>query len=258
MTDLERGAEPVGGTLRVGKLALLDVATLAILGCASLLTGVAVHREFFSKPDDAAAFKVPVRADLNLAGRVIGSSRAPVSLTIFADFQCPYCANAQAALRSLLSVDPRVKIRYRHLPLETIHPHAWKAALAAECAADQGAFEAYHDLLFAKQDSIGKIAWSELAVRSGVRSTPEFEACLAEERHSGTIERDVLLARDLGIDRTPTFVVGENGYRGVPSRTWLKWSIEQAAKRLDITTIGGPHTSTVVIGASTRTYGDRR
>ncbi len=49
----------------------------------------------------------------------------------------------------------QVAVVYRHFPLTSIHPHAWRAAVAAECAGAQGKFEAFHDVLFDEQEAIG-------------------------------------------------------------------------------------------------------
>jgi protein-disulfide isomerase len=67
----------------------------------------------------------------------------------FSDFQCPFCAQAQATLKQILERYPgKVKLVYRDLPLDAIHPQARRAAEAARCARDQGKFWEYHDLLF--------------------------------------------------------------------------------------------------------------
>ena len=215
------------------KLSVTDLASLGILACAIALTGLHIRREFFRRPvETSPTFKIGMRPDVKLVGRVIGDGSAPIPMIVFADFQCPYCARAQQMIRETLQSDSeRVKVLFRHLPLETIHPDAWKAALASECAADQGAFKAYHDLLYAKQDSIGLVSWSDLAVRSGVGNVAEFDSCLSEERHTGSIERDILIARDLGIDRTPTFVIGDEGYRGIPPASWVKKQVAKTSDR---------------------------
>jgi protein-disulfide isomerase len=135
-------------------------------------------------------------------------------------------------MKSTLADYPRdVKIMYRHLPLETIHPHARTAAMAAECAGAQGRFPAYHDLLYSHQDSIGTISWTDLAVRAGVASSREFEECLAQERFAGEVERDVLLAKELNVTSTPTFIIGDEAYTGVPPAAWIKRQIART-KRL--------------------------
>jgi len=208
-----------------------DVAAFGIFACAAILSGVVVKREFGrERPPVAAPRRVTPSPAVVDVGRVIGPEEARVQVVVFSDFQCPYCAKAQPVLDSLRQRHAGVfKLRYRHLPLETLHPHAWNAALASECAGDQGRFGEYHDLLFAKQDSIGLISWSEFATRASVRDGKEFSACLASERHNSAIERDVLLARSLEVRGTPAFIVGNELFEGVPPLQWFERRVSKAA-----------------------------
>lgn len=84
-------------------------------------------------------------------------------LVEYSDLQCPACAAYSGLIDSLENdeefvkdIKPHVAIVYRHFPLDTIHPHARKAAYAAEAASMQGKFWEMHDLLFARQDE-----WAE-------------------------------------------------------------------------------------------------
>ena len=132
-----------------------------------------------------------------------GSMDAAVTIVEYGDFECPNCKQAAPALKQLLARHPgKVRLAYRHFPLEGVHPHALQAAEAAEAAASQGQFWPMHDLLFDNQsrlrlsdlrDYAGRIgldikrydremrehAWLprvkahiEDGERSGVRSTP--------------------------------------------------------------------------------------
>ena len=198
-----------------------------------MLTGLYVRREFAAAPSaPSPVIEITVRPDVNLVGHVFGPDSAPVSVAVFSDFQCPYCAQAQGLITTILTEYPgRVRVLYRHLPLETIHPQAWAAAMASECAADQEDFAAFHDLLFARQDSLGLLSWHEYAVRAGVRDLAEFDHCVAGQQDTGVVERDVMLARELGVDITPTFIIGDKAYRGLPSIAWLREQIDQVLRR---------------------------
>ena len=83
---------------------------------------------------------------------VLGSPHAPITVVEYGDFECPTCKQAAPSVKLLLErFDGKVLFAYRHFPLESIHPHALRAAEAAECAGGQGRFWAMHDLLFANQ-----------------------------------------------------------------------------------------------------------
>lgn len=100
-----------------------------------------------------------------------------------------------------------------HLPLSG-HRFARSAAEAAECAASQSRFEAFVDVIFAKQDSIGLKPWAGYAAEAGVPSISAFTECLRDPP-VGRIEAGVALADKLGIGATPTVIA--NGWKfGAP------------------------------------------
>jgi protein-disulfide isomerase len=99
----------------------------------------------------AADLAVAVQA----SDHVIGAAHAPVTVVEYGDFECPNCKQAAPAVRMLLErFAGRVRVAFRHFPLEQAHPHALAAAEAAECAGGQGKFWEMHDLLFANQDRL--------------------------------------------------------------------------------------------------------
>jgi protein-disulfide isomerase len=84
----------------------------------------------------------PPRVDLaTRATRLRGDPAAPVVITEFGDFECPFCVKVQATIRELLKkYDRKVALAFRDYPLTQIHPHAQAAAEAARCAEEQGKF----------------------------------------------------------------------------------------------------------------------
>ena len=100
---------------------------------------------------------------------------------------------------------------YRHWPLTSIHRFAYPAARAAECAGRQGRFEAFHDLVYAKQESLGLKTFAEFARESGVSNLRAFASCIATTTSVPAIEADISEALRVGGIGTPTILV--NGYR---------------------------------------------
>lgn len=83
---------------------------------------------------------------------VLGDPGAPVTVVEYGDFECPTCKQAAPSVKLLLKrFENQVLFAYRHFPQEAIHPHALRAAEAAECAGAQGRFWTMHDLLFENQ-----------------------------------------------------------------------------------------------------------
>ena len=150
---------------------------------------------------------VPPRVEIESDGPSLGPEDAPVTIVEFSDFQCPFCRQASGTVYSLAEKYPEeVRIVYRHLPLETLHPRALAAAEASACAADQGLFWEYHDRLFANPQAFGDEDLRGHAREIGADGDV-FDACVDEHEHAATVDADVAAAVELGITGTPAFVV---------------------------------------------------
>lgn len=209
---------------------LPDLATGLMLCCALVITAAVARREFFPAPAAAAQPDMTPRPvdnwdQLTGPGQRMGSAGAPVQIVEFSDFQCPYCATFAETLRKVRAKYPdRVAVLYRHYPIQEIHPHARTAALAAECAGQQGRFEPYHDRLFAQQDSIGSKAWERFAREAGVGDVEAFTRCVRDERLLANVDRDAKLADAAGVRLTPTIVIDGTLIPGALSEAELeKW-----------------------------------
>src|SRR5438445_4516573 len=89
---------------------------------------------------------------VNPSDHHLGASHAAITVVEYGDFECPNCKQAAPAVKLLLERFPgRLRVVWRHFPLEEVHQHALQAALAAEVAAGQGKFWPMHDLLFDNQ-----------------------------------------------------------------------------------------------------------
>jgi NhaA family Na+:H+ antiporter len=192
------------------------VPTAVLVICALITTGLVVHREFFAPPASGeSATHVPVLVQdwKSLVGQgvLLGPPSAPVQLIEFADFECPYCGGFHKTLKTLRERYPaQVALTYVHFPIQG-HRFALPAARAAECAGEQGRFEAMHDRLFQEQDQLGLKSWSEFATEAGVPDSDAFNACI---KRSGSMPRVVegqQLGKELDVQGTPTVIV--NGWR---------------------------------------------
>src|SRR5436190_5918007 len=94
---------------------------------------------------------LPVAAADAFHGYTLGSDSAPIEVTEYSDFECPYCASfatvQMPVIREQLIATGKVRWRYRDFPLPT-HQYSRYAALAAQCAGEQGKFWEMHDQLF--------------------------------------------------------------------------------------------------------------
>jgi protein-disulfide isomerase len=149
--------------------------------------------------------------ELSIAGALVqGAPTATLAIVEFSDFQCPFCARyAREAYPQLVSefVDSgRVKYVFRHLPLDSIHPNAVKAAQASECASDQGKFWEMRALLFANPQALDAAALVRHAQTVGLDPL-KFQSCQGGAVPA-RIRTDVTDALLLGVDSTPTFFIG--------------------------------------------------
>lgn len=206
---------------------LSHVAIMIMAACVVVLTGVVVHREFLSVPVPKERLAIRDVADWERFGRhghTLGSEAAPIKIVEFSDFECPFCGAAADSLRRIVEQsNGRIAVIYRYFPLTQIHPHSLQAAVAAECAADQGQFEAYHDALFRFQDSLGAWPWSRYAQLADIADIVRFETCVANQRTTPEIERDRSLADSLHLTGTPSFIAGGKLFLGMPPASiWQK------------------------------------
>lgn len=200
---------------------VLSVAVGVLAVCAVLMTAALVRREIRAERADRAPPAVTIPDYRAFAvGRVLGGPNdAPVTIVTFSDFQCPICARVASTLSAILAAYPdRVRVVYRHWTLDRIHPYAREAAIAAECAAEQGRFARFHDHVYARQDSLGPIPWVRLAVASGVPDTVAFNRCLVSVAPEARLERDRRDGVRLGVEGTPTMLVNGLVVRGALSR----------------------------------------
>ena len=235
-----------------GCAALLGRATGSVsgagLGFAALGFGVALAGIGLTQARDAAFvtppqdFLAPAAEDMDagfvryyyeqptvvLRGEerhVKGPADAALTLHEFVDFRCPQCAVASETLHKFQRANPDdVRLVFRHYPLDRgcnsgmqnqVHPGACAAAVAAECAGEQGKFWEYADLLFADQTRFARADFEAHA--EAVRLDLDgFRACLEETRIRELVRADIAEAERIEIRATPTLVANGRLIQGVP------------------------------------------
>lgn len=146
------------------------------------------------------------------AAPVRGSDRAPVTIVVFTDFQCPFCAKSEATMHELAAkYGDRVRIAFKNNPLP-FHDHARLASRAALAAGEQGKFWEYHDVLFAHQNALGREALLAYARELGLNPT-KFREAMDADRTAAAVDADIAEAKRLSVMGTPSFFV--NGRRVV-------------------------------------------
>ena len=136
---------------------------------------------------------------------VRGKADAPVTLVVFSDFECPWCAKLEPLLAQLLAANAdTVRVVFKHLPLP-MHPQAEPAALAAIAAQRQGKFWEMHDALFAVQQWT-PAAVTETATRIKLDMN-RFQADLNSQETRMQLAKDKADAQAAEVAATPSVFV---------------------------------------------------
>ncbi len=144
-----------------------------------------------------------------------GSETPDLTLTVFSDYQCPYCRRLWASIDTVLRSDSlKVAVVYRHLFNPSSHHLARHAAIAAECAGLQGKFWQYHALLFERQQYLSDTSWVHLAQQAAIEDLSTFGACLSSATPAERVSQDLRVAADVGAAVTPTFLVDDELWTG--------------------------------------------
>ena len=143
---------------------------------------------------------------LQMNSPVRGSPDAPVVITEYADFQCPYCANARSRLDQVLREYPhQVKLVFKNFPLD-FHPDSMLAHRAALAAERQGKFWEMHDLIFSNQRAMKRDGLFSMAKGLGL-DMDRFASDLQDGEIQGQIDTEQREGKQLGVNGTPTFYV---------------------------------------------------
>jgi len=155
---------------------------------------------------------------------------ALVTLVEYGDFECPYCGQAEPAVRELIKEYGELRFVFRHLPLTDVHPHAQLAAEAAEAAGEQGKFWEMHDMLLDHQDALNVPDLLRYARELGL-DVGNFAADLRRHAGAGHIAEDVDSADLATVSGTPTFFVNGIRHYGAYDLATLKEAVRTAKGR---------------------------
>lgn len=189
-------------------MALDRVASVAVIVAAITLVWVLLgDRRSERGPGSAGVEEVDQVVGPPRPVGVRGDAGARVAIVEFSDFECPFCGRHARDTYPRLVADyvatGEVQYVFRHYPLD-IHPLAFKAAEAVECAARQGMFWEMHDRLFEAGGALAEPDLSGYAASLGLREE-EFETCFQSGATAERVREDRRQGEALGVSATPTF-----------------------------------------------------
>jgi protein-disulfide isomerase len=151
-----------------------------------------------------AVLTMPVDEDRD---HIQGPVDAPVTLVQYGDYECPYCGEAYPIVKEVQArMGERLRFVFRNFPISTSHPHAERAAEAAEAASAQGRFWEMHDTLYEHQrrlrDEDLRVYAEQLEL-----DLDRFDKEMAEHVHAERIHEDFMSGVRSGVNGTPTFYI---------------------------------------------------
>jgi protein-disulfide isomerase len=196
------------------------------------------------EPDTAASqASSPVRdSDVVPVGDspVRGSQSAPVTVVMFAGFQCADCRQAAQTLQELQEKRPEdVRVVFKHVP-SAFSKQEQPMALAAVAADEQGKFWQMHDWLYDHQMDLRGEADEAIVEQAAEQAralgldADRFKAAVAERATKLTVDEDRALADRLGVNQRPYFLV--NGQQVPGSKTLSEFNsiVAQALERTEM------------------------
>jgi Na+/H+ antiporter NhaA len=229
----------------------LQEAKLGVLGAAIIAPIVAwvIIRLVKRLPSGVRARQISATAEdlIDLAedvdpkrDHIRGPENAPVTLLEYGDFECPYCGQAEAVVRELLSSsEDDVRYVWRHLPLNDVHGSAQLAAEAVEAANAQGRFWEMYDAFLAHQDDLTPPGISRVANELGL-DLDRFWGEVRRHEYAPRIAEDVASADASGVSGTPTFFINGRRHQGAYDLDTLTTAVRAAGRRAQVAAVGAP------------------
>jgi protein-disulfide isomerase len=172
-------------------------------------------KELKSKPSQAARPSAPapkVVKGVSIDDDPIkGDKDAPVTIIEFSDYECPFCKRSNDNVISKINEEyiesGKVRLVFRDFPLG-IHKKAITAAVAANCAGEQGKYWEVHDFLFQSKNNLSKEAVLNSAGSLGVDKA-KLQACMDDKSKEEEITKDFQEGQKYGVRGTPSYFIGK-------------------------------------------------
>lgn len=179
--------------------------------------GVVVHLQEPQPPH--------IQVTVNPDDPALGPENAPVTIVEFSDYECPACRRAHETVRQLRELyQGKVRWVFKDFPMPG-HKHARSAAVAAHCAAEQGKFWQYQDLLFSTKEGLSPERFPQFAAELQL-DPKRFTQCLEGQAAQQKVDRSIAEGRGFGLNTTPTFIINNRLVSGSPPLERFKEMID--------------------------------
>ena len=163
---------------------------------------------------------------------IFGNPDAQLTIIEFGCYTCPFTQKAEPIINEVLDYyDGRVNLQFKSFIIPT-HTLSFEAALAANCALDQGKYEGYHDLLY---DNIKTFSVPDITVFAQDLSLDMdvFLTCFENKTYKDEIDDDIVAGIYAGVQGTPTFFINDQKIVGPKPFKTFKKIIDKELKKMD-------------------------
>ncbi|MCK5319823.1 DsbA family protein [Candidatus Parcubacteria bacterium] len=177
--------------------------------------------------------KVPNRKDmikepiLRAEDPVLGFIDAPVTVFIYSDYDCEYCAEQLKMIKaSVVKHENKIKLIWKDYPEADFDSVSYKAAVAARCAGEQGLFWEYNERLFSEPENLSQTTFRKIALKTGL-DIKRWQACINKGSVKKLINDNIFEADALLINGVPFVYINNQGYLGGIEEGELEGLIEK-------------------------------
>jgi protein-disulfide isomerase len=207
--------------------ALLGLSSLAIAGSPSSSTP---PDECKDRPRAEAIEKTAISATPRAEAPSQGRADAKVTVEVWSDFECSFCALGADTLKSVREkYGDKVRVVFRHNPLPT-HANARLAAAASMAAHEQGKFWEFHDALFAHQDALDRASLEKLAGKLNL-DVKRFQRALDSSTWTNYVDTEVVEGQRRKVMATPTFFINGKTLAGARPMNVFEQAIDAELAR---------------------------
>lgn len=145
---------------------------------------------------------------------VFGFVGAPITVFIYSDYDCAYCAKQLEMIKtSVAKHENKVRLIWKDYPETNFDSLSYRAAVAARCAGEQGLFWKYNKGLFAESENLNQDVFEKIALEAGL-NVNTWQSCLSEASIKKLINDNIFEADALLINGVPFVYVNNRGYLG--------------------------------------------
>lgn len=190
---------------------------IAAIAAGVIVAGIAAAFAMSPSGNDQVAIQKQLMSPSVANAPALGSNDARVTIVEFGDYQCTWCYRWHEGTKDTLMADyvstGKVRFLFKDFPINDLSDRASSlAAEASYCAADQGKYWEYHDEVYSNWEGentgwVTRVSLTQFAEDAGVPDMDAFSDCLDSGKYTAVVRNNYNLARSVGLDATPSFIV---------------------------------------------------